>query len=258
MKVAGVEYSLLSREEVLKQCEGWLSDNGGHHIVTLNPEMVMEAQENTQFARAVERAALRVADGSGLLWATEYMNNGDRYPIWSLLRFGRRRSQRPVPGVDLLVDMAGVCKQRGETLFLLGASAASNTGACEALRAAVPGLQVRGFSGGQWDMEGPERVLENIRTERPAVLAVAYGVPAQTLWIDRHLATLPSVKIAVGVGGALDMLAGARPRAPLWWQDHHIEWLWRWRLEPKRWRRMVRATWRFVRLVQHEKRQNGH
>jgi N-acetylglucosaminyldiphosphoundecaprenol N-acetyl-beta-D-mannosaminyltransferase len=54
---------------------------------------------------------------------------------------------------------------------------------------------------------------------------------------------IPSVKVAVGIGGAFDMLSGRIRRAPLFFQRHGIEWLWRFILEPKkRFRRIYKAV----------------
>ena len=57
------------------------------------------------------------------------------------------------------------------------------------------------------------------------------------------------VKIAMGVGGAFDLMSGAKKRAPQFARDIGLEWLWRLVQEPSRWRRMVRAVFIFPWLV---------
>jgi len=77
-----------------------------------------------------------------------------------------------------------------------------------------------------------------IRAADADVLCVAYGAPAQDLWIRRNLSRLP-VAVAMGVGGAYDFLSGRQRRAPYIMQRMGLEWLYRLYREPWRWRRML-------------------
>ncbi|MGI8644555.1 MAG: WecB/TagA/CpsF family glycosyltransferase, partial [Thermomicrobiales bacterium] len=72
-------------------------------------------------------------------------------------------------------------------------------------------------------------------------VCVAYGAPDQVVWIDRNQAALADagVRLAIGVGGALDYLAGALPRAPAWMRRAGSEWLYRLLCQPWRWRRQL-------------------
>jgi N-acetylglucosaminyldiphosphoundecaprenol N-acetyl-beta-D-mannosaminyltransferase len=76
------------------------------------------------------------------------------------------------------------------------------------------------------------------------ILFVAYGAPEQDKWIARNLARL-DVKMAMGVGGSFDFIAGLVPRAPQWMRDAGLEWLYRLIRQPWRFRRMLRLP-RFV------------
>ena len=68
---------------------------------------------------------------------------------------------------------------------------------------------------------------------------VAFGAPLQEYWIREHLHTL-GVPVCMGVGGAFDMLTGQVKRAPVWMQDHGLEWLCRLVQEPGRlWKRYL-------------------
>lgn len=252
-RVAGIHYQIVSRAEAAEMGASVLAGEQQCHVVTLNPEMVVEVQRNQEFREAVENADLRIADGAGLVWAADYLTTSDQYPWKSLGQFVRRTEDQALPGIDVLELLAEQCQQRQEGMFLLGATKARNERAQNVLQQRFPKLDVQGAGGGAVDSTGPSATLERIRAASPSVLAVAYGAPVQTLWIARHLSVLPSVRVALGVGGALDMLCGATPRAPHWWRAHHLEWVWRWGLQPNRWRRMARATGHFIYLVQREK-----
>ena len=77
-------------------------------------------------------------------------------------------------------------------------------------------------------------------------------MPKQERWIARNLATLPSVKVAIGVGGVFDQLAGRQRVPPAILHRLGLEWLWRLILEPSRWRRQ-RVLPRFAVLVMRER-----
>ncbi|MCA9370513.1 MAG: WecB/TagA/CpsF family glycosyltransferase, partial [Candidatus Peregrinibacteria bacterium] len=77
----------------------------------------------------------------------------------------------------------------------------------------------------------------------------AYGAPAQDLWINQHLLQLTSVRVAMGVGGTFDFLAGMVKRAPKLLRRMHLEWLWRLLLQPWRIGRILTATVHFPLLV---------
>src|SRR3989344_5929998 len=79
--VGNITCDMASRQDFASLCAQWLRENTCRHIVTLNPEMVVEAQHNHAFAQAVKAADIRVPDGAGIIWAHWYM----RSPSWPLL-----------------------------------------------------------------------------------------------------------------------------------------------------------------------------
>jgi N-acetylglucosaminyldiphosphoundecaprenol N-acetyl-beta-D-mannosaminyltransferase len=201
-------------------------------VVTLNPEMVVMAQRDPVFAALIQRADLVTADGVGLLWAARL--RGERLP-------------ERVTGVDLLVALAALAAGAGYRLFLLGGAPGVAEAAGQALHARFPGLPLAGTYTGSPGEADDEEALRRIHAARPDLLFVAYGAPAQERWIARHREALGGV-VAVGVGGALDFLAGRVPRAPAWMRTRGLEWLYRLWREPWRWRRMV-ALPRFAALA---------
>ncbi len=94
-------------------------------------------------------------------------------------------------------------------------------------------------------------ILDAIRAARPDVLFVAFGSPAQERWIADHRGEL-ACAVAVGVGGALDFIAGRVPRAPRWMRRLGLEWAHRLARQPWRWRRML-ALPRFTLAVLRER-----
>jgi N-acetylglucosaminyldiphosphoundecaprenol N-acetyl-beta-D-mannosaminyltransferase len=192
-------------------------------VVTVNPEFVMAAQENAEFRNCINRAALVVADGIGIVWAMRYL--------------GKPTSER-VTGTDTVVELAKLCAAQGYRLYLLGAAPGVAEATGKRLQELAPGLQIAGSYAGSPAPAEEEAILERIRVAQTDVLCVAYGAPAQELWIARNLARLP-VAVAMGVGGAYDFISGRQRRAPKIMQRAGLEWVYRLYREPWRWRRML-------------------
>ena len=228
--VLGVRVDRLSQRQALDSIEQiiaqWRASDRAQvcqQIVTVNPEFVMEAQHNKDFRTAIDAAALIVADGVGVVWATRYLG-------------------RPVPervtGTDLLPELAQRCAAAGYRLYLLGAAPGIAEAAGARLQELAPGLVIAGTYAGSPAPNEEEEIIERVRAAHADVLCVAYGAPAQDLWIWRNLARLP-VAVAMGVGGAYDFLSGRQQRAPVFLRKLGLEWLYRLYREPWRWRRML-------------------
>jgi N-acetylglucosaminyldiphosphoundecaprenol N-acetyl-beta-D-mannosaminyltransferase len=221
-RVLGVRVDCLDMEASLDRIEQFV-DAGGHHLVaTVNPEFVMRATADQDFARVLESADLCLADGSGVVWAARRQGCAMR---------------EPVTGVDLIPPLAALCARRGFRIFLLGAAPGVANDLATRLRAEHPELEVEAHAGTP-DPSADAATLALIRVHKPQVLLVAYGHPKQELWIDRMRDSL-GVAVAMGVGGSFDYLTGRIPRAPAWMRRAGLEWLFRLVRQPWRVRRMA-------------------
>jgi N-acetylglucosaminyldiphosphoundecaprenol N-acetyl-beta-D-mannosaminyltransferase len=188
-------------------------------VVTLNPEMVMHAQRDPEFHALLDHAALLVPDGVGIVKA--------------LRRRGHPVQQR-VTGIDLLRAYAPHAARLGHRIALCGAAPGVAARAAEELQAECPGLQVVASDSGD---PGPA-VAERLRAARPDVVCAAYGHGAQERFLAEHLPHI-GAPVGIGVGGALDVLAGRVRRAPSVVQAAGFEWAWRLVREPRRLRRQA-------------------
>lgn len=191
-------------------------------VVTANPEFVMLARRDAELRRIAAEADLVVPDGTGVLVASRLL--GDPLP-------GR------APGRLIVDGIAGGAAAVGATVFLLGAAPGVADRAAGRLRERHPGLVVAGAHAGSPLPEHDDEVAGRVAAAAPAILLVAYGMPAQERWIARNLVGLPSVRVAIGVGGVFDQLAGVGATPPRLVHAIGLEWLWRLLREPRRWRR---------------------
>lgn len=247
--------------------EGSSSANTFMHIVTLNAEMVVRAQHDVLFKQAIEQAELVIPDGSGILWAREYLDYGhSRLPAElagedgnlrgspimsgmteSLIRFLFSKHQ-PLTGVDSIFGICKELEQHHGTAYFLGGEEGDRKKTSEILKKKYPAIEVVVVDG------LAEQSLQAISYKlkaKTSVIFVALGAPKQTFWIEQHRTELETagVRIAMGVGGAFAMISGRLPRAPLFMRTLHLEWLWRLILEPSRIKRIWNAIVIFPRII---------
>ena len=180
----------------------------------------------------MQRADLRVPDGIGVLWAARL--------------FGTHLQER-VTGSDGIQRICERAAQVGWRVFFLGAAPGVAAHVATLLQQRYPGLIIAGSeSSNPTDTEWP-LIQHRLAIAKPDILFVAFGHPSQDFWIDQHRHELPA-KVAIGVGGAFDFVAGVTVRAPRWVQQLGLEWLHRLLRQPWRWRRMLKLP-QFVGLV---------
>ncbi len=206
---------------------GWLrqrfQNKQGTHIVTLNAEMAMLGEENSDFAHLIKQADLVIPDGSGVVF---YL-------------FLRGKRQKRTPGIELaqslLQDLAKL--DLPPIICFYGGKPGIAEAAAQYWRSQLPQLKIIANHG--FLSPDDEQNWHNlIKEKQPQVIFVALGVPRQEFWIIEHRNLAPEA-IFMGVGGSFDIWSGIKTRAPVFWQKLHLEWLYRLYQEPWRWRRML-------------------
>jgi N-acetylglucosaminyldiphosphoundecaprenol N-acetyl-beta-D-mannosaminyltransferase len=242
IEILGVPIDAVTRAEASARAAALLAEPRGHLVTTPNPEMLVLASKDERFKAVMRRADLAVPDGAGLLFAARV--RGSALP-------------ERVSGVDLMRDLCAHAAAKGLSVFLLGGERGRVAErAAEVLKAENPGLRVAGaLAGGKilLDPDGTPRldpgVVTSIVAAAPDLLFVAFGHGKQERWIAEHLPAMPSVRLAMGVGGSFDLIAGDVRRAPAFLRAAGLEWLWRLIIEPWRWRRIFTAVVVFPYLV---------
>src|SRR6266404_1805808 len=77
--ILGVRVDRLSQQQAIDRIEQMIAlrrASGNtlscRQVITVNTEFVMEAQQNAEFRHVINSAALVIADGIGVVWATHY------------------------------------------------------------------------------------------------------------------------------------------------------------------------------------------
>jgi len=223
LHILGVPIHDISCAEALERIAVWIHSGGAHQIATVNPEFVMAARRNPAFRAVLTQADLCLPDGVGITLAARWL--------------GRPLRER-VAGVELVERLARRAALTGWRIFFLGAAPGVAERAAQALATRYPGLVVCGTWAGSPAAAEEAHIARRVRDARADVLLVAYGAPAQDMWLARNLAR-SGAAVGIGVGGSFDYLAGVVRRAPLWVCRLGFEWLYRLLRQPRRWRRQL-------------------
>ncbi|MBU0727681.1 WecB/TagA/CpsF family glycosyltransferase [Patescibacteria group bacterium] len=267
VEIAGIPFDPVTYGGVLTAIEVFVRGDKKVFITTPNPEMVLDANKNEKFLGTLNKSTMNIPDGIGILWASYYLDlpkSKNKYlQLFSSLSktlFSPKNIRKILPervtGSDLLMKV--VDKSQGEKwrIFLLGARVGVAKKAIEKLLKKCPNAIFAGSYSGSPKKEEENYICEMINSAKPDILFVAYGSPAQEMWIERNLEKLHSTKVAIGVGGAFDFAAGKIKRAPSFMQKIGLEWLWRLVREPRRIKRIWNATVVFTKLIFRLKNKN--
>ncbi len=231
MYILGVRVDILSRSEATSKVGEFLASDDSHMIFTPNPEMLVDAQKDSYFKEVLNKGDLNICDGKGIQLVS------------------KEKVER-IPGVEFLFDICALAEKENKSVYLLGSGSNEVVKECKKkLLEKFPHLKIVGVHRGpkitnSFDVEKEENenVIDDIILSAPDILFVGFGHIKQEKWIYGFLPELPSVKVAMGVGGSFDFIAGKIKRAPKIFRDLGLEWLYRLIREPRRIKRIWKAT----------------
>lgn len=223
VNILGVNVSMLNIEGAVSRIMEMLGEDGTHTVFTPNSEIVMNAYKDDEFRALLNRADMLVADGIGLVYAS---------------RIVKKPIAERAAGFDIAMSLMPRLAESGKSLFLFGSKPGTAERAAEILVGRNPGLKIAGCRNGYFKPEETDTIVDEINASGADVVFVCLGAPAQEKWIDANRGRL-NAKVLMGLGGSLDAVTGDMPRAPEWWCNHGVEWLYRLLKQPKRFFRML-------------------
>lgn len=226
-----------TKESVLDKIKKYIEKpEGFFHIVSINPEILVQAQNNEEYKRVLATAQIQLCDGVGIVLAGKMLS----------VDVGER-----VTGVDLMEELVKLASYLDCRVALIGGkpNLANKLSECYNEK-----FHVRNFIGveGFHDILNPtadetEKVFSIVTDFTPQIILSSFGSPAQELWFQRNSEKLQGI-VCAGVGGAFNYLSGEVSRPPKFIRRLGMEWLSRLMREPWRWRRQLRL-FKFLYLV---------
>lgn len=220
--VLGVCFDNVTLTEAAAIGRSLLSRGGMHYVVTPNPEIVEICRADAEAMAAVNDADLVLPDGIGILYGARMLGT----PL-------RER----VPGIEFGTAMLAYCAESAYSVFLLGAKPGVAEQAAKNLQQRFPALIIAGVKDGYF--KDDTEAAAAIRSSGADMALVCLGAPKQEKFMAAY-GKATGAKLLLGLGGSLDVFAGAARRAPDFFVGHNIEWLYRLLKNPSRAGRMMK------------------
>ena len=212
----------ITYDEVVFSIQKRLTEPGFTYIITLNPEILIRADQDPEVSAIIKNAFLCLADGSGLILAS---------------RFLYKKAPSKITGMDLTTMLL----EKGSfSFYLVGGHPDILPKAVEVIAKDYPKSVIKGSQHGYFKPEEEAAIIADIQAKKPDIVLVGLGFPKQERFL-KSLETQLTYGVGMGVGGVFDILSGSKPRAPEIWQKLHVEWLYRGLIEPQRMKR-----WTFI------------
>lgn len=216
---------------------------GIYWIATVNPEFMMEAENNAKFKAILQSTSLNVVDGVGLVWAKKVREARPGLERWwravvvggEILK-GKYRDEM-VAGADLMEGICQLAAKKGWRVAFFGGWEDRAIKTAKNFKEKYQGLKVVDARAEDYDFK-----------KETDILLVARGMRKQEEWIEANFDRLKT-RLVMGVGRCFDYFSGDLKRAPILWRKMGLEWLYSLIQEPKRWRRQMalpKFIWRVL------------
>lgn len=221
-------------------------------INTIYAYSYVVAQEDKLFEEALTQCDYLMPDGAGIVMACRWLKAKcqpkERIAGWDLFSFEMNKLERKSEKL----------KVKSEKLKVMFLGSSEKVLALIRERAAVdyPNLEVITYSPPykpEFSEEDNQAMIQAINDADPDLLWIGMTAPKQEKWTYKHWNELNIHCHCGTIGAVFDFYAGTVKRAPLWWQKHSLEWLYRLLMEPKRmWRRYIIGNTKFLCYIYRE------
>lgn len=188
-------------------------------LVSINAEKILHATDET---RGIINRNIGFCDGAGAVYALRQKGHPEACKL---------------PGCELWLKSIAAC-HRDKTFYLVGGRQEVIDETVAKLRREYPDIRIVGYRNGYLKtLEERRALVDDVAAKRPDFVFVAMGSPKQELLMEEMLRRHPAVY--QGLGGSFDVYTGHVKRAPRWWIDHNLEFLYRLIHQPSRIKRQI-------------------
>ena len=218
-----------SEESFYKILEKNLKNEKKMFVVTANPETFMMSEKDEEVNKLLlDKETILVPDGIGIVKAARMIN----YNV-----------KERIAGIDIANKLLELGNKEKKSIYLFGAKQEVIDSMKNVIKEKYSNLTVVGATNGY--EKNKDKVFEKIAKQKPDIVLVALGIPAQEKLIYKHLDKFDK-GIFVGVGGSFVVISGYKKRAPKIFIKLNLEWLYRIIKEPKRLKRFYDSNVKFL------------
>ena len=213
-------------------------------INTINAHSYNTALKDPLFAEALQKGDVLVPDGASIVMACRWLK-------------AKSQPTERIAGWDLFELEMERLNRKGGKCFFMGSSEKVLGLIREKAARVYPNITVETYSPPykpEFSEEDNRAIIHAINTAKPDLLWIGMTAPKQEKWTYTHWNELDIDCHCGNIGAVFDFFAGTVERAPKWWQEHSLEWLYRLMKEPRRmWRRYIIGNALFLLNVAKEK-----
>lgn len=233
-RILNTYINAISMDETVAEVEDIIKKRIPTQHVVINASKVNLMQEDKELRKIVNSCPLINADGASIVWAAK--------------KLGVPLKER-VTGIDLFIKLVELAYEKEYKIYLFGAQEEVIVKVKKIFEEKYPNLQIVGYRNGYFTETDEPEIVKNMAESRADMMFVAFSSPKKEYWVNKYLQQL-NIPFVMGVGGSFDVVAGVTDRAPIWMQNHGLEWFYRFIQEPRRmWKRYIIGNTKFVALT---------
>jgi N-acetylglucosaminyldiphosphoundecaprenol N-acetyl-beta-D-mannosaminyltransferase len=233
----GTQVDALTMKQAITRCTQAIDEQSYLSIGVVNAAKIIAMRRDAGLRQAVTDCSMVLADGQSVVWASRVL----RQPL-----------PERVAGIDLFLGLLAEAEKRGNRVYFLGAKQDVLARMLDHVQLQYPGLKMAGARDGYFTPDDEPAVVTAIRDSGADLLFLGMSSPKKELFLSKW-GEATGARVTHGVGGSFDVLSGLTRRAPVWYQQHGLEWLYRAKQEPLRLgRRYLKTNFAFILMVARE------
>jgi N-acetylglucosaminyldiphosphoundecaprenol N-acetyl-beta-D-mannosaminyltransferase len=224
IEVLKIKISKNGLATVLNQAVSLIEKKEKFYLCAVNAFMTVKANENKKILDIVNTAKIVIPDGMSLVWVSR--------------KFKKYQLDR-ISGFDFFYEFSKIANEKDYSFFFMGGKNSDvlvkikNRLKCEFNNILLKGYYSPSLYSHKMPEEENKAIIDMVNACKPDVLWIGISSPKQEEWIFNSIEKL-DIKMACCVGAVFDFYSGEINRAPVWMQNHYLEWLYRMYSEPKR------------------------
>lgn len=220
VNILGVNIAATNMQEILKYIKENIKKISGKYICVSNVHTTIMSYDNPDYMNIQNKSVLAIPDGG---------------PLSSYGRNKGYKNMKRTTGPDLLLEIFKCSKENNYTHYFYGSTEETLMKLKNEILLRFPDIKIVGMYSPPFrelTKEEDKKIIDDINRTKPDFVWVGLGAPKQEIWMYNHKDKVNGLMI--GVGAAFDYFAGNIKRAPIWIQNHNLEWLYRLLQDPVR------------------------
>ena len=218
--IMGVNIAAINMEWLVDYLEKNISEIKGDYICVSNVHTTVISYEDAVYCAIQNGGLMAIPDGG---------------PLSTVGKKRGHKNMERTTGPSLMGEIFEISAKKGYRHYFYGSKKETLELLYQKLISNYPGIQIAGMYSPPFralTKDEDRAVIERINETKPDFVWVGLGAPKQEKWMAAHQGEIDGLMLGVGAG--FDYYAGNIKRAPIWMQEHNLEWLYRLVQDPKR------------------------